>query len=110
MDEIRKIPPVTRFLCGASLGVTLPVMLQIVSPYKVIFVKELVTRRYEVGVWLRSCSLSVVGLPSVCQEFCILLWLYVDESDAQRYCRSGELSPASSSEVRSFFIELRCCC
>lgn len=47
-DELRKIPPVTRFLCGSSLAVSIPVMLQLLSPYKVIFVRELVTQRFEV--------------------------------------------------------------
>ena len=49
MDEIRKIPPVTRFLCAASLAVTLPVLLQLVHPYKIIFVKEFVTQKFEVS-------------------------------------------------------------
>lgn len=49
MDEIRKIPPVTRTLCGSLLVVSLPVMLHIVSPYKIIFVKELVTKKFEVS-------------------------------------------------------------
>ena len=49
MDEIRKIPPVTRFLCGSLLGVSVPMMMQVVSPYKLLFVRELVTRRYEVS-------------------------------------------------------------
>lgn len=48
IDEIRKIPPVTRFLSGSLLAVSLPVMLQIVSPYKIIFVRQLVTQRLEV--------------------------------------------------------------
>ena len=47
-DELRKIPPVTRFLCGSSLAVSVPVMLHLLSPYKVIFVRELVTQRFEV--------------------------------------------------------------
>jgi Derlin-2/3 len=47
-DEIRKIPPVTRFLCGSSLAVTLSVMLQLLSAYKVVFVRELVMQRFEV--------------------------------------------------------------
>lgn len=47
-DEIRKIPPVTRFLCGSSLAVSVPVMMQIMSPYKVIFVPALVTQKFEV--------------------------------------------------------------
>ncbi|KAI0646556.1 hypothetical protein C8Q79DRAFT_909308 [Trametes meyenii] len=59
MDEIRKIPPVTRFLCGSTLGVTLPVLLQIVSPYKVLFVKELVTQKFE--VWRAFTSFFIGG-------------------------------------------------
>ena len=47
-DELRKIPPVTRFLCGSSLAVTIPVMMQLLSPYKVVFVRALVTQRFEV--------------------------------------------------------------
>jgi Derlin-2/3 len=47
-DEIRKIPPVTRFLCGSSLAVSIPVMLQLLNPYKVVFVRQLVIQRFEV--------------------------------------------------------------
>ena len=49
-NEIRKIPPVTRFLCGSSLAVSLPVMLHLLSPYKVIFVSAFVTQKFEVRV------------------------------------------------------------
>jgi Derlin-2/3 len=45
--EIKKIPPVTRFLCLASLGVSVPVMAKIISPYSILFVREAVTRRLE---------------------------------------------------------------
>ncbi|EMD34659.1 hypothetical protein CERSUDRAFT_116839 [Gelatoporia subvermispora B] len=48
LDEIRKIPPVTRFLCGSSLAVSLPVMAQLVQPFSVVFVKEYVTQGLEV--------------------------------------------------------------
>lgn len=47
-DEIRKIPPVTRFLCGSSLAVSIPVMMQLMSPYKLVFVPVLVTQKFEV--------------------------------------------------------------
>lgn len=46
--EIRKIPPVTRFLCGSSLAVSVPVMLQMMAPYKLLFVWDLVVGRFEV--------------------------------------------------------------
>jgi len=38
MNEIRKIPPVTRSLVGATLAISGPVMLELVSPYKFLFV------------------------------------------------------------------------
>jgi hypothetical protein len=45
--ELLKIPPVTRFLCATQLAVTLPVMLQLVSPARVVLIWKLVTKRYE---------------------------------------------------------------
>ena len=47
MAEINKIPPVTRFMAGSSLAVTLPVMLQFVSIYKVVYHYTLVFERLE---------------------------------------------------------------
>ncbi|KAG9027893.1 hypothetical protein FRB95_007091 [Tulasnella sp. JGI-2019a] len=38
MDEIREVPPVTRALVAATLAVSGPVMLQLVSPYPLLFV------------------------------------------------------------------------
>ncbi|OCH88379.1 DER1-domain-containing protein [Obba rivulosa] len=61
-DEIRKIPPVTRFLCGASLAVTLPALAQLVPPYSLIFVKELVTQRLEIWRPFTSFFLGSSGL------------------------------------------------
>ncbi|KAG8970247.1 hypothetical protein FRC03_010437 [Tulasnella sp. 419] len=37
MDEIRKIPPVTRFIVGSTLAVTLPLMLQVLPGDLIIF-------------------------------------------------------------------------
>lgn len=47
--ELLKIPPVTRFLCASQLAVSLPVMLQILSPYQVVFVWQFVIQRFEVS-------------------------------------------------------------
>jgi len=60
-NEIRKIPPVTRFLCGSSLAVSLPVMLQLLSPYKVIFVREFVTQQFEVCFHVQKVCLRSDG-------------------------------------------------
>ncbi|KZT51138.1 DER1-domain-containing protein [Calocera cornea HHB12733] len=40
--ELLKIPPVTRTLLLSTLGVTLPCLLHLLSPYKILFVPELV--------------------------------------------------------------------
>lgn len=47
--ELRKIPPVTRFLCASSLAVTVPVLMNMVSAYKIIFVPDLVLRKFQVS-------------------------------------------------------------
>jgi hypothetical protein len=57
-SEIQKIPPVTRFLCGSTLAVSLPVMLQVVSPYKIVFVREFVTSNFEIWRPLTSFFLG----------------------------------------------------
>ena len=36
MDEIRKIPPVTRYLVGGTLAITLPILLQLVTIYPIV--------------------------------------------------------------------------
>ncbi|CCM01204.1 uncharacterized protein FIBRA_03252 [Fibroporia radiculosa] len=48
VNEIRKIPSVTRFFCGAYLVVSVPVMLESLSPDKIVFVKELVIQQFQV--------------------------------------------------------------
>ncbi|KAI0341289.1 DER1-domain-containing protein [Trametopsis cervina] len=62
VDELRKIPPVTRFLCASSLAVSLPSMLSLVSPYKLIFVKELVTKKWELWRVYTSFFLGGSGI------------------------------------------------
>ena len=75
ISEIKKIPPVTRFLCGSSLAVTGATIATIVSPYTIIFVKQLVFKRFEVcGFFPLGCedwSLNELDM-EVVYEF--LLW------------------------------------
>jgi hypothetical protein len=76
-DVIRSIPPVTRFLCGSSLAVTLPIMLQVLSLRRLILVWPLVIQRFEVrlhtlGGYIRSEGAQVMeGLDD------FLLWRYL---------------------------------
>lgn len=46
--EIRKIPPVTRFLCASSLAVTLPVIMNLLSAYKVVYTYAFVFHKLQV--------------------------------------------------------------
>lgn len=47
MDEIRKIPPVTRSIIGGVLLVTIPILLHLVSAYPIVFVPRRITRNFE---------------------------------------------------------------
>ncbi|KAH9835347.1 DER1-domain-containing protein [Rhodofomes roseus] len=47
-SEIQKVPPVTKFLCGSSLAITVPVLLESVAPYIYLFTRSLVTEKFEV--------------------------------------------------------------
>ena len=80
LAEIRKIPPVTRFVCASIIAVTLPVMTKIVSPYTMVFVKDFVIKKGE------------VRLPA--HRFCIPQLI-----SCVHACSSGEFIPLSSSEV-----------
>lgn len=55
--ELRKIPPVTRFLCASSLVVTLPVLMKAVSAYHILFVKELVLQKFQVRPCIPMASM-----------------------------------------------------
>ncbi|TRM62355.1 Der1-like family-domain-containing protein [Schizophyllum amplum] len=59
MRELRKIPPVTRFLCFSSLAVTGTTLMNIVSSYKALYVRDLVLRRFE--VWRLYTSFFLGG-------------------------------------------------
>jgi len=50
MAEIRKIPPVTRFLTGSSLVISIPVLMNIVPRYMIVFFPKLVFRELEVSL------------------------------------------------------------
>jgi len=47
MDELNKIPPVTRTLVGATLAITVLPMLQVLSAYNLVYDQRLVFQRYE---------------------------------------------------------------
>lgn len=54
MDELLKIPPVTRTILFGTAGVTIPVMLKLLNPYKILLHWPLVRHRYE--IWRLICE------------------------------------------------------
>ena len=89
LAEIRKIPPVTRFVCASIVAVTLPVMTKTVSPYTMIFVKDFVTKRWQARI-------STAPFPHA-RLICV-------------HTRSfGEFIPLSSSEVCIYILGINRC-
>ncbi|KAN0060079.1 hypothetical protein ACQY0O_008052 [Thecaphora frezii] len=69
MDEIRKIPPVTRALLGATGAVTLPCLLAIMSPYRIALIWPLVTRNYQLHRILTSFFYGGSGIAFLFDAF-----------------------------------------
>ncbi|TFK64202.1 DER1-domain-containing protein [Pluteus cervinus] len=62
ITEIQKIPPITRFLCGSSLAVTLSVLTHVVSPHAVFFTKDLVFQKLQIWRLWTSFFLGSGGI------------------------------------------------
>jgi hypothetical protein len=86
LAEIRKIPPVTRFVCASIIAVTLPVMAKTISPYTMIFVKEFVIKKREVRPSTRCFRMP--------RLICV------------HTCSSGGFIPLSSSEVCFYTLQM----
>jgi len=81
LNEIRKIPPVTRFLCASMFAVTLSERLNIVSPYRLLFVRELVTNNWEFWRVYTSFFLGGSGLRLIIDS----IMLYRNSNDVESY-------------------------
>ncbi|KAI0305202.1 DER1-domain-containing protein [Multifurca ochricompacta] len=84
-DELRKIPPVTRFLCGSSLAVSVPVMMKLLDPVHVIFLRVLVTQRLEIWRVWSSFFFGGTGLNYVFEI--IMLYRSSNTLELERYPR-----------------------
>lgn len=89
--EIKKIPPVTRFVCGSSLVVTGATITNIVSPYSVVFVKDLVFKKFEIWRLYTSFFHGGGGLRYIF-EF-VMLYRTAHELESKSYVlRSADLA------------------
>ncbi|KAG1779468.1 hypothetical protein EV702DRAFT_1088487 [Suillus placidus] len=74
LTEIRKIPPVTRFLVISSLGITVSAIMKLVSPWKLVFLSQGVIKNFERRssdyAWqLFLVSLALVGVNRPIQSY-----------------------------------------
>jgi len=76
---------VTRFLCASSLGITLPVMLNLLSPFKVVFLSSLVLRRWEIWRIYTSFFYGGSGLQYIF-DF-VMLYRNSDQLESRTYLR-----------------------
>ncbi|KIK04808.1 hypothetical protein K443DRAFT_675590 [Laccaria amethystina LaAM-08-1] len=89
--ELRKIPPITRFLCGSSLAVTIPVLMGLVAPYKILFVRELVMKKFQVWRLWSSFFLGSGGINYIFEL--VMLYRMTDQLESGPYLdRSADLA------------------
>ncbi|KAJ3849193.1 Der1-like family-domain-containing protein [Lentinula lateritia] len=87
--ELKKIPPVTRFLCISLISVTGPVLMQLVSPYKVLYHQSFVfgERGFEVWRLWSSFFLGSGGLGFIFEM--IMLYRTGNELESGPYLRKS---------------------
>ncbi|KAK7439786.1 hypothetical protein VKT23_017360 [Stygiomarasmius scandens] len=85
--EIKKIPPVTRFMCISLVGLTLSTMLSLVSPYNYVYYSKLVMYRFQIWRLWSSFFLSGGGITFIFN----LLFLYrnANELETSHYMRKS---------------------
>jgi hypothetical protein len=67
INDIRKIPPVTRFLCLSTVAVSVPVIANLVSAHDVVFVKDFVTQKLQ--LWRIPTSFFLAGALERCSRY-----------------------------------------
>jgi len=81
--EINKIPPVTRFLCASSLVVTIPVILQFISLYPLLFVRHSVITKWEIWRLWTSFFIGNTNITYIFDFF--MLYRTSDQLESSRY-------------------------
>ncbi|KAF8167427.1 Der1-like family-domain-containing protein [Crassisporium funariophilum] len=89
--ELKKIPPVTRFLCGSSLAVTLSTISTIVSPYSVLYTTDLVFKKLEIWRLYTSFFLGGGGIMYIFDL--VMLYRTANDLETKSYShRSADLA------------------
>lgn len=69
MDELKKLPPVTRTLVGLVFLVTLPIILQLVSIYPIVFIPQRITTKLELWRVITPFLYGGKGIPLIFDAF-----------------------------------------
>jgi len=89
--EIKKIPPVTRFICGSSLTITVGVILRLLNPYLVFFESRLVFRQFQIWRLYTSFFLGGGGLNYIFEL--LMLYNVTNELENKSYfLRSSDMA------------------
>ncbi|KAF7338771.1 Derlin [Mycena sanguinolenta] len=91
LAEIRKIPPVTRFVCGSFLGVSLSVMGGLVSGYKVIYTYKYAFEQLQIWRIYTSFFLGSSGINYIFEL--VMLYRTMDQLESGPFAgRSADLA------------------
>jgi len=85
LAEVRKIPPVTRFLCGSTLAVTVPLLMKIANGYKLIYTYDLVFRKMQLWRLYTSFFMGSSGINFLFDM--IMLYRAADQLENGSYLR-----------------------
>ncbi|KAJ7430117.1 Der1-like family-domain-containing protein [Mycena galericulata] len=92
-EEIRKIPPVTRFLLISLLGVSLPVFMNVVPAYKVIYHYELVFKQLQIWRLYTTFFLGSKGIPYIFELVMVYRFTsQLEGFDGPYYLKSADLA------------------
>jgi len=83
LTEIRKIPPVTRFLCGSTLAVSIPLLLGILNPYLVVFHWSAIANRFQIWRFFTSFFIGSGGIGFLF-DF-VMLYRYSDQLESVHF-------------------------
>ncbi|KAJ6469381.1 Der1-like family-domain-containing protein [Mycena sanguinolenta] len=91
LAEIRKIPPVTRFICASSLGVSLSVMGGLVSGYTLIYTYKLAFERLQIWRIYTSFFFGSSGINYIFEL--VMLYRTMDQLESGPFAgRSADLA------------------
>lgn len=85
MDELKKLPVVTRSILAGVVLVTLPVLLQLVSIYPVVFIPQRITTKFEVWRLLTPFLFGGTGIPLIFDAF--LLFRGLNDLEESHFAR-----------------------